>query len=129
MSKVTEAYDLLADTKLMEAARCREIADEHDEFLKMLDEEIPESERHERRYRKRVFNITYQERNLHRFIRCVECNSWEEALVEAFHHIYGYNYDAYPDETQIKAYMTLCLHILQRCAYLRPREEDNEVKK
>ena len=84
MSKITEAYDVLADTKLMEAARCREIADECDETLNILDEEIPESEQHERRYRSRVFSITYQARDLHRFIRCVECNCWEEALVKAF---------------------------------------------
>ena len=85
MSKVTEVFDLLADTKLMEAARCREIADEHDEFLNMLEEEIPENERKERRYCHRVFDITYQDRALNRFKRCVECNCWEEALVEAFH--------------------------------------------
>jgi len=84
MSKVSEAYDLLANNNLLEAARCHRIADEHDEFLKMLEEDIPESERTERRYCHRVFDITYQDRALNRFKRCVECNCWEEALVKAF---------------------------------------------
>jgi hypothetical protein len=84
MSKVSEAYDLLAENNLKETARCHRIADEHDEFLQMLEEEIPESERRERRYCHRVFDITYQAKDLSRFKRCVECNCWEEALVKAF---------------------------------------------
>lgn len=84
MSRVSEVYDLLAENNLEEAARCREIADEHDEFLQMLEEEIPESERRTPRYCHRVFDITYQDKALNRFKRCVECNCWEEALVKAF---------------------------------------------
>lgn len=84
MSKISEAYDLLAENNLKEAARCHRIADEHDEFLNMFDEEIPENERKERRYCHRVFDITYQDKALNRFKRCVECNCWEEAIVEAF---------------------------------------------
>lgn len=84
LNPIPKAYDTLADSYLKKAAACREIADENDKFLKMLEEVIPESERTQRRYCHRVFDITYQDRALNRFKRCVECNCWEEAIVEAF---------------------------------------------
>lgn len=34
-------------------------------------------------------------------------------------------HDELPTESQVKDYMTLCLHMLQRCSWLVPREESD----
>ncbi len=39
--------------------------------------------------------------------------------------IHGY-VDEFPSANQLKEYMTLCLHLLQRCKYLYKEEDSNE---
>lgn len=45
---------------------------------------------------------------------------------DALQGINEYNWDKLPNEEQIKDYMTLCLHLLQRCNYMKYREDEDE---
>lgn len=38
-------------------------------------------------------------------------------------NIHQYDYNKLPDEEQVKDYMSLCLHLLQRCHYMTWRDE------